>query len=597
MKKLLLIIFGLVAALIANAQSKNFEQAVKAIEAKDLTSALDYLSKDLKENTNSALSYLYRGFIYNNQENNSAALTDVNNAIKYAAEDEKKLLASAYSLRAMIYKTIDDLPRSLKDYSTAITYNPEDADIYIDRAQVFYILDQFDQAEEDYRQVLKIDEGDVRAWAGLGRNYYAQKKFDDAEKILNQLTNLSPDYASGFYYKSKVFYSQKKFNDAILNIFEALSSKGAPDDSRKLFIGYAEKNYPLAFSKVNSAILAKPDNDFWIFIHARLSEEKGDQESAIADYTKILEFAEAEDKPDLLNFRGQCYSDAGMYEQAISDFNESLAVDSTNAYLYGHRGNSQRLLGNYSNAIKDLTVAIQLKPQEPWFYYMRGWIYEEFQKDNVAGLKDYNTAISIDPEYAYTYVHRGRMYASKLNEPAKAKADYLKILSLDTTINKQSNCRQYALMELGRNLEAETWMKKIIEAYPTEGNYYDASCLYAKMNKPLEAIASLKLAFENGYRAFKHLAADDDLDNIRNLPEFKKIVKIWEIKFETAKMKMKSPVSKEINKPTKSISNPMTSYGERVCEIKSNSYEISRDKILDAGFIAVILLQTAMNLY
>ena len=232
-------------------------------------------------------------------------------------------------------------------------------------------------------------------------------------------------------------------------------------------------------------------------------------------------------------YRAKCYSNAGMYEEAIADYTKAISADSTNAYYYGYRGDVKRLMANYKGAKEDFTKAIKVEPRQSWFYYRRGWT-SEFLNDYEAALNDYNEAISIDKNYVYTYLNRGRLYESKLNNPSKAKEDYLTILSIDTITKEQGNCRQYALFHLGRNKEAITWLNKIIKEFPTDGNYYDATCLYSLMNNPSAALASMKIAFQKGYRDFVHLSVDQDLDNIRNLPEFKNLVAEWKNVFDVS---------------------------------------------------------------
>lgn len=201
-----------------------------------------------------------------------------------------------------------------------------------------------------------------------------------------------------------------------------------------------------------------------------------------------------------------------------------------NARTYAFRGDTRRLLGEYSQAIQDFNKAIQLDSTESWFYYRRGWIKDEFIKDWQGGLDDYNRAIAIDKNYAYTYLHRGQLYEMELKDTVKAKADYEMILKLDTVITKNGNCRQYALFQLGRVNEAIEWSDKILESFPNEGNYYDAACLFSQLKQPAKAIDYLRKSFELGNRNFIHIMHDDDLDNIRQLPEFKTLIQEWKNK-------------------------------------------------------------------
>jgi clan AA aspartic protease (TIGR02281 family) len=122
---------------------------------------------------------------------------------------------------------------------------------------------------------------------------------------------------------------------------------------------------------------------------------------------------------------------------------------------------------------------------------------------------------------------RGDLLLQKGNKK-EAEADYEAVIQKDT-IADGGSCRQYALLSLGRDKEAEEWMERIIESDPDDaGNYYDKACLLARMGKLNESIAALRTAFEKGYRSFSHIRLDDDMDAVRNLPEFKALVEEYE---------------------------------------------------------------------
>jgi clan AA aspartic protease (TIGR02281 family) len=592
MKRAVILITALFTIFFCNAQSYNFDQGVKAYDQGELEKALDYFGREIKDNPKAALSLYYRALIYNYQGQNSFALKDISNSIKYFSAKEKKILAGAHRLRGDIYYKIDNYERTFEDYSTALKLSPDDPEIYIDRAQIYFELKQYAKAEFDYRQALKIDESLVMPYAGLGRNYINQKKYSEAEKVLNQLIKLSPEYIGGYKFRAQVYYEQNKFEKAIEDIFYAFLLDEKDKGARSLFLKYSEKNYPLSFSKVNAQISANPEKELWYFVRAQLFEGKYDYRAAISDYTKLMELTDISYKSSVLSYRAKCYSNAGLYEQSIADYTEAITTDSIDAYLFGQRGDAKRLNGNYKWAVEDFTKAIALEPRESWFYYRRGWIEEEFLKNNEAGLNDYNEAISINKEYAYTYLHRGRLYESKLNNPAKAKEDYRSILSLDTVVLEGGNCRQYALFHLGLAQDAIIWLNKIIELYPTEGNYYDAACLYSLMNKPNEALASLKKSFEIGYRDFIHISDDDDLDNIRNLPGFKTTVAEWKNIFDES-IKKDLVVKKDEPKPeTQMVSIPMKVSGGGTYEVPCKINELKLNLIFDTGASDITISKT-----
>lgn len=173
-----------------------------------------------------------------------------------------------------------------------------------------------------------------------------------------------------------------------------------------------------------------------------------------------------------------------------------------------------------------------LDPEDYWNYYMRGWIYVEMLKENDKALEDFNTAVRLNPEDTYTRLLRGRLLLEKRNEKEKAIEDFNVISTLEKEIKEEGNCKQYALFHLDKKSEALQWMKDILEKYPSEGNYYEAACLFALMNKKEEALNALKTSFEKGNNNFKHISIDDDLDNIKQTPEYISLYNKWFEKFK-----------------------------------------------------------------
>ena len=76
------------------------------------------------------------------------------------------------------------------------------------------------------------------------------------------------------------------------------------------------------------------------------------------------------------NNRGTAYGELGNYQQAIKDFTKAIELNPQYAMAYYNRGLTYgRNLGNYQQAIKDYTKAIQLNPQDAMAYYKRGLAY------------------------------------------------------------------------------------------------------------------------------------------------------------------------------------------------------------------------------
>lgn len=53
---------------------------------------------------------------------------------------------------------------------------------------------------------------------------------------------------------------------------------------------------------------------------------------------------------------------------------------------------------------------------------------------------------------------------------------------------------------------------------------YNLACSFCRLNDPDKSIDSLKKAIELGYEDYEWMAKDDDLESIRNHPEFIRLI-------------------------------------------------------------------------
>ncbi|MBZ0276931.1 MAG: tetratricopeptide repeat protein [Anaerolineae bacterium] len=78
----------------------------------------------------------------------------------------------------------------------------------------------------------------------------------------------------------------------------------------------------------------------------------------------------------------------------------------------------------YDEAVADLTTAIEIEPENPELYVLRGQMYLYlYEWDSV--LNDYNTAIGLNPQYADAYFYRGILYYSILQTGQELRPEAL----------------------------------------------------------------------------------------------------------------------------------------------------------------------------
>ncbi len=122
----------------------------------------------------------------------------------------------------------------------------------------------------------------------------------------------------------------------------------------------------------------------------------GKWEEAISDYDKAIELDSSDG--DYYNGRGVSKVMQNKYKEAEKDFDEAIKLDSSTAIYYNRRGLCKNFQGKYEEAIKDYEEAIKLDPKTPLYYSNRG-ISKESLKNYKGAILDYDKALELDPNY------------------------------------------------------------------------------------------------------------------------------------------------------------------------------------------------------
>ena len=161
--------------------------------------------------------------------------------------------------------------------------------------------------------------------------------------------------------------------------------------------------------------------------------------------------------------------------------------------------------------------------------YTRASAYRRLGQDAKA-MVDLNTILQSDSTYTYALLSRAKIHL-KYGALDMAKADAMRVLQVDTVCDGNS-VRHYALFIMDREQEAIDWVNSVQTTDVSRDRYYDAACLFSMMGKTEEALQQLEKALEAGYAYFNHVMRDNDLDNIRQLPQFMPLVEKYKQKHD-----------------------------------------------------------------
>jgi tetratricopeptide (TPR) repeat protein len=132
--------------------------------------------------------------------------------------------------------------------------------------------------------------------------------------------------------------------------------------------------------------------------------------------------------------------------------------------------------------------------------------------------------LELVPDYIPAINNIGAAYMN-LEQNDSAFKYYKLAVKLDSTYENASLNLGLLYHSLRQYDSAIVYIQEAIRLDPTKGkNYFRLACSYALNNQPAQAISYLKQAFEKGYKNYDSLLTDPDVDNLKNLKEFKELL-------------------------------------------------------------------------
>ena len=217
--------------------------------------------------------------------------------------------------------------------------------------------------------------------------------------------------------------------------------------------------------------------------------------------------------------------------EAVTASQRAVQLDPESAEAHASRGLAVSLNKNYQEAQHEFDLAIQLNPDlfEAHYYRARAYVAEgnlaeaarAFEKAYAVNPDDYQAPSLAGTAYiglgqesdALASFRRGLAAAEKrlAVQPDDVRALYLCAVNL------------YRLGDRARSLE---WAAKALAIEPNEpALLYNIACVHALHGEPEQAITFLEQALANGYGQKEWIMHDPDLDSLRGLPRFEKLLK------------------------------------------------------------------------
>ncbi|MEE3349650.1 MAG: tetratricopeptide repeat protein [Candidatus Gastranaerophilaceae bacterium] len=308
--------------------------------------------------------------------------------ISFTKGIELKPTENKYLFRGNCYMALEEFDLALADFNSSIEIDPEFARAYYRRGILYKKMELLENAARDFKKAIELDPKCDDAMTELGFIHIQMGK-KDAMKYFNKAIKINP-CAGNYFSRVAARAEMLKRQNAIENF---ASGKVTKDDCYA-DCTFNEKQAKDDIKDLDKAIAFEPDDTYYYSLRISRYKYLKQYENALADYEKLIEL-----EPDEEEFyleMAYCKYNTDKFAEAIEGIDAYLKMinGSGDDFLYQTRGNANYELGNFEEALKDLSKSLVLNETADSYYY-RGLVNFRLQHF-IQAYKDFASALELN---------------------------------------------------------------------------------------------------------------------------------------------------------------------------------------------------------
>ena len=552
MKKLILGLLWMVCVPLMVAAQNTTEsyymmRAIEAAQGGDYNTAIEYLSKELDTNPKNGYAHMWTAIACAHSDRYGWALQYAQSALKLLPKKVKAGRAKMNILLADLYSEAKDTAQAITYLEQAIREDPQEPYPY--RKLFLFSQNKGDkeamlrQAQAAVTNVTENRDMDMLMIDALVENERQDEAFAYCDKVLRQCEPKSKEASRFLTQRALMRVKNKQPHEALSDLMQA-TRIDIWDVSEDVLEQLDDTIPTVVRDTLLAAHAQEPDKLFWkIYLYDSYRHTNEYSKAVETGFAMLPQYNSAHLIHYIASVLESYIGDVELSERMLI---KQLGVDSTSAATYLNLEDLYAETGRYKEAFAMADKALSFDPspsEKANIYQLRGRIYE-IQREYEKAVEDFMAGMISDPrDYEYWF-RIGKLYGM-MNEPDKQAQAFDQGRKAFAADGKELSPEAYVAM--GDSARAYEAAKTMIKKDNSSGQQYNAACVYAQIGHPQEALVHLKKAFECGFRHFYHIAWDMDLDSLRGMKEFDKIVNEYKQRAELEKQELRSKIDTELN--------------------------------------------------
>lgn len=518
MKKIIALLYAVWFSIAIVCASSVEVRSARALYAKkDYVGAMENLKKAIKEDSKDVEALFMLSVLYYEMNDFDNAFKYIDKAIKYGKKDPN--LPIYHGTKASFYLESNDTVAALKEYDFAISLDPSNKDVLLDRAIMFRKMKQYDKSTAELKKVIAM-EPNHQAYRGVAQNEYLKKNYKAAaDWYTTTLENFSDSYYT-YILRGKSYLMMKEYDKAFDDAVSAISTKYFEEASLLLNELVDSTSFDSVMAKLKDRVEKEPSKRISKNVIPNLYYNYGKVYEAIDIYSSSLRSGEANEYLAYL-YIADCYLLAGDYNKALAYCDSAYAVDPKKIRCWHSKLRIYTVMGDYDKALEtadgligDISSSNVILDKSKMALLGQRSDIRQLKGDLQGAMDDLEQSCAIVEDNFDNLKKATLLY--KMGRQKDGEQILKKLLEDQEFVSGRHAKYAYAL--LGQKDKARSLCET--EIAEDSDDYFNIACTYGVLGEYSKGLPYIRKSLEKQPTYIVDILVDFDMEEYKKLPEF-----------------------------------------------------------------------------